>query len=100
MILTGEMIGAEEAYRIGLANRVVPQDQLLATARALLATILANGPVALGLAIESATRGLEMDVDDGLALESNLFGLLSATADMHEGMRAFLEKRAAEFTGK
>lgn len=100
MILTGEMIGAEEAYRIGLANRVVPQEELLQTARAVLATILANGPIALGLAIESATRGLELDLDDALALESNLFGLLSATADMHEGMRAFLEKRAADFTGE
>jgi enoyl-CoA hydratase len=100
MILTGEMIAAEEAFRIGLANRVVPQDQLLDTARALLATILANGPLALGAAIESATRGLEMDLDDALALEANLFGLLSATADMREGMRAFLEKRAAEFDGR
>jgi enoyl-CoA hydratase len=100
MILTGEMIDAGEAYRIGLANRVVPGEQLLDTARALLATILANGPIALGLAIESATRGLEMGLDDGLALEANLFGLLSATDDMHEGMRAFLEKRAANFIGR
>jgi enoyl-CoA hydratase len=100
MILTGEMIDAQEAHRIGLANRVVPQAELLDQARALLQAILANGPVALGLAIECATRGLEMDLDDGLALESNLFGLLAATEDMREGMTAFLEKRAAEFKGK
>jgi enoyl-CoA hydratase len=100
LILTGEMIDAEEAQRIGLVNRVVPQDALLDEARALMRTILRNGPVALGLAIECATRGLEMDMDDGLALESNLFGLLAATEDMREGMSAFLEKRKAEFKGK
>ncbi|MDQ3520813.1 MAG: enoyl-CoA hydratase, partial [Gemmatimonadota bacterium] len=59
-----------------------------------------NGPVALGLAIECTTRGMEMSVDDGLALESNLFGLLASTTDMREGMTAFLEKRAANFSGK
>jgi len=100
LMLTGEMIDAPEAYRIGLANRVVAQEALAEQSRALLQTILKNGPVALGLAIECATRGLEMSVDDGLALESNLFGLLSATEDMHEGMTAFLEKRPAEFRGK
>ena len=100
LILTGEMIDAAEAHRIGLANRVVPHDRLLDEARALLETILKNGPVAVGLAIECATRGLEMDLDDALALESNLFGLLAATDDMREGMGAFLEKRPAGFTGK
>jgi enoyl-CoA hydratase len=100
LMLTGEMIGAEEAHRIGLVNRVVAQDALQEQARALLQTILRNGPVALGLAIECTTRGMEMSVDDGLALESNLFGLLAATEDMREGMQAFLEKRAAEFRGR
>jgi enoyl-CoA hydratase len=100
LILTGAMIDAQEAHRIGLVNRVVPQDQLLDEARNLMALIVRNGPIALGLAIECTTRGMEMDMDDGLALESNLFGLLAATEDMHEGMRAFLEKRKAEFRGK
>jgi enoyl-CoA hydratase len=100
MILTGEMIGADEAYRIGLVNRVVPAESLLENTRALLRTILANGPVAVGVAIECVTRGLDLGVDDGLALESNLFGLLSATEDMHEGMSAFLEKRPAAFEGR
>jgi enoyl-CoA hydratase len=100
LMLTAEMIDAQEAHRIGLANRVVPQDALMDEVRKLMGTILRNGPVALGLAIECTTRGMEMSVDDGLALESNLFGLLAATDDMREGMQAFLAKRRAEFKGK
>jgi enoyl-CoA hydratase len=100
LMLTGGMIDAAEAYRIGLVNKVVPQAELAGAARALMQTILGNGPIALGLAIECATRGMEMSVDDGLALESNLFGLLASTTDMREGMTAFLEKRKAAFTGK
>jgi enoyl-CoA hydratase len=100
LMLTAQFIKADEAYRIGLANKVVPQAELMDTARKTLSTILANGPIAVGLAIECATRGMEMSVDDGLALESNLFGLLAATGDMREGMQAFLEKRKAEFTGR
>jgi enoyl-CoA hydratase len=99
LILTGDMIDAEEAHRIGLVNRVCDPAVLLEESRGLLAKIIANAPVALGLAIECATRGLEMDLDDGLALESNLFGLLAATQDMREGMSAFLAKRTAEFRG-
>jgi enoyl-CoA hydratase len=100
LMLTGEMIGADEALRIGLVNRVVSADALADECRNLLTLILNNGPVALGLAIECTTRGMEMSVDDGLALESNLFGLLAATDDMREGMTAFLEKRKAEFQGR
>jgi enoyl-CoA hydratase len=100
LILSAEMIDAQEARRIGLANRVVPQDQLMDETRKLMQTILRNGPVALALAIECTTRGMEMALDDGLALESNLFGLLAATDDMREGMSAFLEKRRAEFKGR
>jgi enoyl-CoA hydratase len=100
LMLTAQFIKADEAYRIGLANKVVPQAELMDTARKLMETILANGPVAVGLAIECATRGMEMSVDDGLALESNLFGLLAATGDMREGMSAFLAKRKAAFTGR
>lgn len=100
LMLTAQFIKADEAYRIGLANKVVPQAELMDTARKTMSTILANGPIAVGLAIECATRGMEMSVDDGLALESNLFGLLAATGDMREGMQAFLEKRKAEFTGR
>ncbi len=100
LVLTGEMITAEEAHRIGLVNRIVPQESLIEECRTLLTLIINNGPVALGLAIECTTRGMEMSLDDGLALESNLFGLLAATDDMREGMTAFLEKRKAEFVGK
>jgi enoyl-CoA hydratase len=99
-MLSADMIDAQEAYRIGLANKVVPQAELTEAARTMMKGILKNGPVALGLAIECTTRGLEMSVDDGLALESNLFGLLASTEDMREGMTAFLEKRRAEFKGR
>jgi enoyl-CoA hydratase len=97
MILTGEMISAEEAHRIGLVNRLAEPDRLLEEARDLLAAILRNGPVAVALAIDCVTRGFEMNLDDGLALESKLFGLLAATDDMREGMTAFLQKRKVEF---
>jgi enoyl-CoA hydratase len=100
LMLTAQFVRADEAYRIGLANRVVPQGELAEAARAMMTTILANGPIAVGLAIECTTRGMDMSVGDGLALESNLFGLLAATDDMREGMSAFLEKRKAEFTGR
>jgi enoyl-CoA hydratase len=100
LMLTAQFVKADEAYRIGLANKVVPLAELMDTARKMMSTILANGPIAVGLAIECGTRGMEMSVDDGLALESNLFGLLAATNDMREGMQAFLEKRKAEFTGR
>ncbi|HEX7242032.1 MAG TPA: enoyl-CoA hydratase-related protein [Longimicrobiaceae bacterium] len=100
LMLTAQFVKADEAYRIGLANKVVPQAELMDTARKTMSTILANGPIAVGLAIECTTRGMEMSVDDGLALESNLFGLLAATEDMREGMSAFLEKRKAEFKRK
>ena len=100
LLLTGEMIDAAEAFRIGLVNRVVPPAELIGAARALLASILAQGPLAVAHCIEAVDRGLDMPLDDGIALEASYFGLLSATADKAEGMRAFLEKRPAQFKGK
>lgn len=100
MILTGEMIDAAEAHRIGLVNRVYPRGELLDSAERLMHKILANGPVALKLALEAVDHSLNTTVDDGLVLESNLFGLLAATEDMREGMQAFLDKRAPKFRGK
>ncbi len=100
LILTGEMIDAQEAYRIGLVNRVAPQAELLDAARGLAAKITANGPVALALALEAVEHGLTATAEDAQLFESNLFGLLASTADMREGMGAFLEKRKAKFTGK
>ena len=100
LLLTGEMIDASEAYRIGLVNRVVPAGELLDVARATLSGILAQGPLAVALCIEAVDRGLEMSLDEGLILEANHFGLLAATEDMREGTKAFLEKRTAAFKGK
>ena len=74
--------------------------ELLGAAGLLLKQILANGPLAVALCIEAVDRGLEMDLDDGLNLEANHFGLLSATDDMQQGMSAFLEKREPRFIGR
>jgi len=100
LILTGEMIDAAEAYRIGLVNRVVPADQLLAESEKMLRGILAMGPLAVRLVLEAVDQGLEMTLDEGLLLEANHFGLLAATRDMKEGLTAFLEKRQAKFEGQ
>ena len=100
LLLTGRMVAADEALRIGLVNRVVEPDQLMPTAREMMAGILAMGPLAVAACIEAVHQGLEMTLTDGLSLEANYFGLLSATADQKEGMRAFLDKRPAAFTGR
>jgi enoyl-CoA hydratase len=100
LILTGEMIDAREAHRIGLVNQVVPAAELMAAAERTLRGILAMGPLAVRLALEAVDQGLEMTLDEGLLLEANHFGLLAATADMQEGLQAFLEKRPAKFRGK
>ncbi len=100
LILTGEMIDAPEAYRIGLVTKVVPADRLLAESELLLRTILAMGPLAVRLAKEAVDQGLDMTLDDGSRLEANLFGLLASSQDMKEGLTAFLEKRAAKFAGR
>ncbi|MFL5502887.1 MAG: enoyl-CoA hydratase/isomerase family protein [Gemmatimonadaceae bacterium] len=100
LLMTGEMIDAAEAYRIGLVNKVTPAAQLTSEAQSMMKTILANGPLAVALCIEAIDRGLEMSLEEGLILEANHFGLLAATDDMREGMRAFLEKRAPVFKGK
>ena len=100
LILTAEMIDAAEAYRIGLVNKVVPADQLMAESEKMLRGILSMGPLAVRLSIEAIDHGLEMTLDEGLLLEANHFGLLAATQDTKEGLSAFLEKRQAKFTGK
>ena len=100
LLLTGDMIDAQEAYRIGLVNKVVPADQLLAEAEKLLRTILAQGPLAVRLVLEMVERGLEMSLDDGSNLEANLFGLVASSHDMREGLTAFLEKRPPKFEGR
>ncbi len=100
LLITGEMIDAAEAYRIGLVNKVVPAAELMNTAREMMKTILANGPLAVALCIDAIDRGLEMSLEEGLILEANHFGLLAATDDMREGTRAFMEKRVPAFKGK
>jgi enoyl-CoA hydratase len=100
MILTGEMIDAGRAAEIGLVSAVVPRADLLARAKELLRKITKNGPVAVRLALESIYGALDADTKGALDREATLFGLLAATADMREGMGAFLEKRKPEFTGR
>ena len=100
LILTGELIDAREAHRIGLVTRVVPPGELLASAEQTLRGILSMGPLAVRLALEAVDQGPEMTLDEGLLLEANHFGLLAATEDMKEGLTAFLEKRAPRFRGK
>jgi len=99
LLLTGDMIDAQEALRIGLVNRVVPADRLLPETEAMMRTILANGPLAIRACLEAVDNGLDMTVDQALLLEASYFGLLSATQDMQEGTRAFIEKRKPSFKG-
>ncbi|HLY60425.1 MAG TPA: enoyl-CoA hydratase-related protein [Terriglobia bacterium] len=100
MILSGEAVTAQEAYRIGLVNQVVAQKDLMAAAESLARKIMANGPLAVKLAMEAVNHGMEMTQEQGEFLEATLFGLCCTTADMKEGTRAFLEKRPAKFVGK
>ncbi len=100
LILTGEMVSAEEALRIGLVNHVVEPAELIPAAEALAKKIIANAPLAVRFAMEAVEHGTEMPQEEGLFLEATLFGLCCATQDMREGTRAFLEKRAAQFKGK
>ncbi len=99
LLLTGQMIDAQEAYRIGLVNRVVPADRLMGESEQLLRSILENGPLAVRACLEAVDAGLDVGVDEALLLEANLFGLLSGTADMREGTAAFAAKRKARFQG-
>ena len=97
LILTGRRVKADEAERIGLVNRVVPRAELLAEAEALAQAMLKNGPLAVAAALEAVQRGLQLGLPDGQRIESGMFGLLAASEDMHEGLKAFLEKRPARF---
>lgn len=100
LLLSGEPVDAETAERIGLVSRVVPQADLLRQARAWLGKALTLAPVAQRLVMQAVDVGLDNGLDAGLQFEAHAFGLACATADRQEGMRAFLEKRAARFTGK
>jgi enoyl-CoA hydratase len=98
--LTGEMISAEEAQRIGLVNHTYEPAELLPAAEAMARKIIANAPLAVKYTMEAIERGVEVPQEEGLFLEATLFGLSCATEDMREGTKAFLEKRKADFKGK
>ena len=100
LILSGETIGAQEAYRIGLVNEVVATADLIPRAEAILTKIAANAPIAVKLALEATNKGLETGQDEGLLLEAAYFGLCAATEDKTEGTSAFLQKRTPQFRGR
>jgi enoyl-CoA hydratase len=100
LIASGRIVDAEEAKVLGLVNRVVAPAELLPAVKELAQKISANGPIAVRLALEAALFGASAPLEEGLAYEENLFGLVSATADMREGLKAFLEKRPAAFRNK
>ena len=100
LIATGRMIDAAEALRIGLVNRVIAPPALLEESLATAQKIAANAPLAVAAALEAARRGLDLDLDQGLRLESTLFGILGSTKDMHDGLSAFVEKRKPTFEGR
>jgi enoyl-CoA hydratase/carnithine racemase len=100
IILSGEMISAQEAYRIGLVNEVVPAAELMGRCEAILKQILANAPLAVRFALEAVNKGMETSVSAGLLLEASVFAICAGTDDKREGTAAFLEKRAARFQGR
>jgi len=100
MILTGAPLGAEEARRIGLVNRVVPAAELMAEARKLAAQLSAGAPIAMKYIVNAINKGVEMGFAEACQYEATLFGLVASTEDMKEGTAAFLEKRKAVFKGR
>ena len=100
LILTGNMIDAHEAHRIGLVNKVVPQRELMKACEEMARVILSKGPVAIRLALDAVNAGMEMSLGEALDYESTLFGLTFSTEDMKEGTKAFMEKRPPKFRGK
>jgi enoyl-CoA hydratase/carnithine racemase len=100
LILSGGMISAQEAYRIGLVNEVVPASELMPRAEAILKEIAANAPLAVRYALDAVNKGMETSQNEGLSLEASYFGLCAGTDDKKEGTSAFLEKRAPQFRGR
>lgn len=100
LILSGGMIDAQEAYRIGLVNEVVPAADLITRAETILKQIFANAPLAVKYSLEAVNKGLETSQSEGLSLEASFFGLLAGTEDKKEGTEAFLQKRKAVFRGQ
>ncbi|MFC2028156.1 enoyl-CoA hydratase-related protein [Chloroflexota bacterium] len=100
LLITGDFIDAQEAYRIGLVNQVVPLAELMLTAEVLAQRICANGPLAVRAVKEAAYRGLDMSFADGLQLEQDIVARLAGTEDLKEGPRAFAEKRKPIYKGR
>ncbi len=100
LLFTGEMVDANEAYRLGLVDKVVPAAELMDQVKALAQNIASKAPVALALIKEAVNRGLEMPLDDANAFEAQAFGLVATTEDRVEGTSAFLEKRRPQFKGR
>ncbi len=99
LILTGETISAQEAYRIGLVNEIVPMANLIGRCETIVKQIAANAPIAIKFSMEAANKGLETSQAEGLALEASYFGICASTQDKKEGTSAFLEKRTPRFQG-
>jgi enoyl-CoA hydratase/carnithine racemase len=100
LILSGAMISAQDAYRIGLVNEIVPRAELVPRAEAILAQITANAPLAIKFSLEAVNKGLETSQAEGLLLESSLFAICAASEDKKEGTAAFVERRAPQFKGR
>src|SRR5256712_88683 len=100
LILSGETISAQEAYRIGLVNEIVPAADLITRAEAILKQIFSNAPLAVKFSLKAVNKGLETSQAEGLALEASFFGLCAGTEDKKEGTQAFLQKRAPQFKGR
>jgi len=100
LLMTGDRVGAAEAYRLGLVNRVVPLAELLPTALALAEKINGNGPLAVRAVKEAAYRGTSLPLGDGLRVETALWWATQQTEDAKEGPKAFAEKRKPEFKGR
>jgi Ku protein len=100
LILSGGMISAAEAFRIGLVDEVVPAEDLIPRAEAILKVIAANAPVAVRYSLEAVNKGMETSQSEGFDLEASYFGLCAGTEDKKEGTSAFLEKRAPQFRGR
>jgi enoyl-CoA hydratase len=100
LVLSGEMINAQEAYRIGLVNEVVSASELITRSEVILKKISSNAPIAVKYALEAVNKGMEASLSEGVALEASYFGLCAATEDKKEGTSAFLAKRAPQFHGR
>jgi enoyl-CoA hydratase/carnithine racemase len=100
LILTGEIISVQEAFRIGLVNEVVPLANLIPRAEAILNQINSNAPLGVKFSIDAVNKGLDGSVSEGLLIEASLFGICAGSEDKKEGTTAFLVKRAPQFQGR